>query len=129
MSTQNIDLLKNIWNAIYDPKIDIIQTIEKYFHQDYGQCINGVSMNRQEYIQHVLEQRKNIVIDEIDYRHVLEKEEELFAIYYPKGSNREGFAVEAEVIAYFRFEEQKIIRVHGQVRLMEGDLRDVDMKR
>ncbi len=57
-----IDLLKNIWDLIYDPKTDAVETIEKFFHQDHEQCINGVSMNRTEYISHVLAQKQNMTI-------------------------------------------------------------------
>ena len=121
-------LLTNIWDSIYNSNGEIIKIIEKFFHQDYEQCINGVSMNRTQYIHHVLEQRQNITIDTIDYKHVLEKDNELFAIYYPKGRNKNNLSVEAEVIAYFRFENKQIFRVHGQVRLIKGDLADVDMK-
>lgn len=122
-----IDLLKDIWDSIYDPKIDLTETIEKYFHKDYEQCINGVNMNRDQYIDHALAQRQNMTIDTIDYPHVLEKGNELFAIYYPKGRNANNLPIEAEVIAYFHFKSQQIFRIHGQVRLMEGDLSDVDM--
>jgi hypothetical protein len=122
------ELLKNTWDSLYDPKKDIIETIDKFFHKDYEQCINGVHLNRTEYIHHVIEQRKNMLINTIDYKHILEKENELFAIYYPKGKNINNLFIEAEVIAYFRFENQKIFRIHGLVRLIKGDLADVDMK-
>jgi hypothetical protein len=122
------DLLKKIWDSLYDPKIETVETVEKFFHQDYEQCINGVSLNRAKYIHHILEQKRNMTIDTIDYKHILEKENEVFAIYYPKGRNTNNLPIEAEVIAYFRFENQKIFRIHGQVRLIKGDLADVDMK-
>lgn len=123
-----IELLKNIWNALYDPHTNVIEIVNKFFHRDYEQCINGVSMNRNEYVHHVIEQKKNMTIDSIDYKHILEKGNELFAIYYPRGKNVSNLPLEAEVIAYFRFENQQILRIHGQVRLIKGDLADVDMK-
>ncbi len=123
-----IDLLKNILNLIYDPKINIIEITDQFFHKDYEQCINGVSMNRAEYIQHLLAQRQSMLIDFFNYQHVLEKGNELFAIYNPVGRNMSNFPLESEVIAYFRFESQKIFRIHGQVRLIKGDLSDIDMK-
>jgi len=123
-----INLLKNIWNLIYDPKMDAIETIEKFFHPDYEQCINGVNMKRSEYIHHVLAQKQNMTINAIEYKHVIEKENELFAIYYPKGKNIQNLPIEAEVIAYFRFENQKLIKIHGQVQLIKGDLADADME-
>jgi len=33
----------------------------------------------------------------------------------------EGESVEAEVIAYFKFEGDQILNIHGQVRLISGD--------
>src|SRR5580704_6265941 len=95
-----IELMKNTWSSLYDPKTQVIDVIDKFFHQDYQQCINGCKMNRDEYIHHVLEQKKNMMIHTIDYTHVLEKENELFAIYYPKGTNIQNMPIEAEVIAY-----------------------------
>ncbi len=124
----NIDLLKNIANSIYNPQLDVVETIEKLYHPNYEQCINGVHMNRTEYIQHVMAQRQNMIIDHFDYQHFLEKGNELFALYYVKGKNLKNLPVEAEVIAYFLFESQQVLRIHGQVQLVKGDWSDVDMK-
>jgi len=121
------NLLKSIWNAVYNPEQDTHNTILKFFHPDYEQCINGVIMKLPEYIAHVIEQKKKMTIDSINYQHILEKGNELFAIYYPHGKNADGSPIKAEVIAYFSFYDQQIIRIHGQVRLIQGDLADVDM--
>lgn len=124
----NIDLLKNIADSIYDHKLDAAEIIEKLFHPNYEQCINGVRLNRAEYVQHVIAQRQTMMVDQIDYQHFLEKENELFALYCVKGKNLKNLPIEAEVIAYFLFESQQVLRIHGQVRLIKGDLSDVDMK-
>jgi len=123
----NSDFIKRVWESIYDPNVDVAETVKHYFHEDYKQCINGIPMNREEYIQHVIEQKKNIIIDHIDYKHVIERENELFALYYPKGKNLDGQTIEAEVIVYFRFENAQIVRIHGQVQIITGNLTDVDM--
>ena len=39
--------------------------------------------------------KKNVIIDTIDYKHILEKGNELFAIYYPAGNNINNLPVEA----------------------------------
>lgn len=121
------DFLKHIWGLVYDPKADTVATIEKFFHENYEQCINGVTLNRKEYINHVLAQKQNMTIDTIEYKHIIEKGNELFAIYYPKGKNTKNLAIEGEVIAYFYFENKKILKIHGQVRLIKGNLTDADM--
>lgn len=82
-----IDRLKNIWTVVYDPKNDVTAVIEEFFHPDYEQCINGVIMSRPEYIDHVMAQKKNMVIEHIEYVHYLEKGEELFALYYVKAKS------------------------------------------
>lgn len=121
-------MLKNIWDLIYDPKVDALETIEKFFHQDYEQCINGILMNRTAYLHHVLAQKKNMIIDSIAYKHALEKENELFALYYPKGRSVNNLPIEAEVVAYFRFENRQILKIHGQVRLLKSAFTDIDME-
>jgi len=122
-------LLKKIWVAIYDTELDVDETFEQYFHKNYSQSINGIYMNRIQYRNHALEQRKSMKINSIDYKHIIEKENELFALYYPKGVNSSNKPIKAEVIAYFQFEDQKLIKIHGQVQLIEGELADVDMKK
>lgn len=123
----NHELLKEIWNSVYDQKLNTEEVINKYFHKNYEQCINGVIMNLTEYIQHVISQRHNMNIDFVEYKNILENGNDLFAIYYPKGKNKNNQAIEAEVIAYFCFENKKLLRIHGQVRLIEGNLSDIDM--
>ena len=120
-------VLKNIWSDVYDPKKDIKDVIKEHFHQEYKQCINGVVMNRSDYTQHVVEQRQNMNITNIEYAHMIEDGDELFAIYQPKGKNLDGEPIEAEVIAYFRFKGEQVISIKGLVRLITGDVSDVDM--
>ncbi len=124
---QNIERLRKIWEDIYDPQQDVVSVVENHFHPKYEQFINSIRMLRPEYIDHVIAQKKSMVINKIDYRHHVENGEELFAIYYPKGKNLRGHEVEAEVISYFLFKEGKIIKTVGQVRLIKGCLADVDM--
>lgn len=57
--------MKQAWNDVYNPELDVATVIEQYFHPEYTQCINGVSMDRANYTQHVIEQRKNMTIDTI----------------------------------------------------------------
>ena len=123
----NIALLKQIWESVYALDKDLRTVINHYFHPNYTQCINGVEMGFDYYISHVEEQKKNMKIIKIEYKHIVEDGNEVFALYYPRGTNNEGLLVEAEVIAYFQFEQQKLKRTHGQVRLIEGSLSDVDM--
>ncbi len=122
-----IDRLKNIWNVVYDPNNDVTQTIEEFFHPDYEQSINGVSMLRPEYIEHVRAQKKNMHVEHIEYKYHLENADKLFAIYYVKGKTLEGAAIEAEVISYFQFKDKQILKIHGQVRLEKGEYSAVDM--
>ena len=46
----------------------------------------------------------------------------------PKGKNSEGSDIEAEVICYFLFQHEQIIKIHGQVRLVKGEFSDIDMQ-
>ncbi len=120
-------LLQKIWAEVYAPQADVEALIKEYFHPDFDQSINGVTLRRDAYIEHVIEQKKNIVLESIDYRHILEQGDELFALYYPTGKNFAGQPILAEVIAYFKFKEDQIIHIHGSVRMIEGKPSDADM--
>ena len=91
-------LLKNIWNAIYESNTNPTASIKQFFHHNYEQCINGVTLNRDQYIQHVIEQKNSITIDLFDYKKILEKDKELFAMYNVIGNNKDNSPFEAEVI-------------------------------
>lgn len=124
----DLERLKHIWAEVYDPHKNTTNVIEEFFHPDYEQCINGITIKRPEYINHVIAQKKNMIMEHIEYVHCLEGGKELFAIYYPKGKTLEGSKIEAEVISYFQFQDNQIIKIHGQVRLIKGDFSDVDME-
>ena len=119
--------LKKIWSVLYEPNADVPAVIERFFHPDYEQSINGVILRRGEYTEHVIAQKNNIVLESIDYKHMLESGDELFALYFPKGKDAAGKLVVVEVIAYFKFKGDQIINIHGQVRMIEGKPSDVDM--
>ena len=123
-----IDRIKNMWLAIYDPEQDAAAVVEEYFHPEYEQCINGVRMSRSDYINHVIVQKNNMTITHIDYIHSLEKGDELWSIYQPKGKNAQGSDIETEVIAYFLFQGSQVIKIYGQVRLIKGSYADADMQ-
>lgn len=119
------DLLTEIWSAVYNSKTDAVEIIDKFFHKDYKQCINGIKMNRSEYLRHILKERENLILDSIEYIHALEQGNELFAIYIFHAKNRNHNPVKGEVVAYFRFEKQQLAKIYGQVRLVQGILADI----
>jgi hypothetical protein len=120
--------LKAFWNAVYDTSVNIDEVFEQFIHEQYSQCINGVTIGRIQYKQHVLQQRKLMTVNKIEYVHILEKDDELFALYYPEGTNSVNMPIKAEVIAYFQFCDEKLLKIQGQVQLIEGSLSDIDMK-
>lgn len=117
-----------MWHALYDKNQGTEAIIKKFFHPDYSQCINGVFMNRHQYIEHVEAQKRNMDVPEFVYKNYLVQADELFLIYDVKSKNIYGEAIEAEVIAYFKFKDNKVLKIHGQVHLLKGDATDVDME-
>ncbi len=124
----HLEHIFQIWNMLYDKNQNTKSVIEKFFHDDYTQCINRVIMNRNEYINHVAEQKKNIESMEFKYINYLAQSDEIFIIYSAKGKNIQGNDIEVEVISYFEFKDNKVLKIHGQVHLSKGNPSDVDMK-
>ena len=118
----------HIWRVLYEKDQDVKSVIEELFHQDYIQSINGVILNRSEYINHIREQRKNIEVIEFECKNYMIHSDKLFIIYYVKGKNIQGGEIVAEIIAYFEFKDKKLFKIHGQVHLSKGNSSDVDMR-
>ena len=125
---EKTQIIKKMWEAVYDPNQDTKAVIEAYFHPDYTQCINGLTLTRPDYIDHVIAQKENMSVTHIAYLHALEKDDELFALYKPFALAHDGSHIEAEVISHFLFKGDQVFRIHGQVRLITGDYAHVDME-
>lgn len=113
-------LIQQVWDTVYDPDIPAKETIEKFFHPEFEQCINDEVMNRSQFIEHVLEQKQDMTVQKFEYAHMVENEGEVFAIYYPLATDRQGEVISAEVIAHFLFKENQIYRIKGRVELKSG---------
>ncbi len=123
----NLEQIFHIWQVLYAKDQDPKLVIEEFFHEDYTQSINGVILNRVEYIRHVIEQRKNIQTMEFECKIHMSQNDKLFILYDAKGTNAQGDEIIAEVISYFEFKDQKVFKIHGQVHLLKGNPSDVDM--
>jgi hypothetical protein len=124
----NLEYIFHIFDGLYDKNQNVKAIIEGFFHEDYNQCINGVVLNRLEYINHVIEQRRTIESIEFKHKKHLSQLNELFLIYDVKGKNIQGNDIEAEIISYFEFKDKKLFRIHGHVHLLKGSPSDVDMR-
>jgi hypothetical protein len=123
----NLEQILHILKVLYAKDQDPKSIIEEFFHQDYNQSINGVILNRAGYINHVIEQRKNIKTMEFECKVYMSQDDKLFLVYDAKGTNISGDPITAEVISYFEFKDQKVFKIHAQVHLLQGNLSDVDM--
>ena len=123
-----LDFIFDVWGELYNPNNDAQSVIERFFHEDYTQCINGVNMDRLQYINHAAEQKKNLEEMEFFCKDSLVQGNKLFVIYDVKGKSiNDDDPVEAEVIASYEFKDDKILNIHGQVHLSQGKSADVDM--
>ncbi len=122
-----LEKIFHIWDILYDKNQDPKVAIEEFFHKDYNQTINGLSLNRAEYINHIIEQRKTIESMEFKLKNHMLQDDKLFIIYNARGKNIEGNDIEAEIIAYFEFKNEKLFKIHGQVHLIKGNSSDIDM--
>lgn len=123
----HLERIFHIWKVLYDRNQDPKLVIEEFFHENYIQSINGIILNRSEYINHVIEQRKNIKTILFECKTYMSQQDNLFIIYNAKGINIQGDEILGEVISYFEFKNQKVLKIHGQVYLLKGNPSDVDM--
>ena len=123
----NLEQVFYIWKVLYAKDQDPKLVIEEFFHENYTQSINGIILNRSEYINHVVEQRNNIQTMDFECKIHMSQHDKLFILYDAKGINTQGDKIIVEVISYFEFKDEKIFAVHGQVHILKGNPSDFDM--
>lgn len=124
---KKIDIIKKMWADIYAPNNSVVDVAKQYLHPDYTQTINGSTLYRDSYLEHVISQKKTMTVEHIEYKHSLEDNDSVFSIYYPSGNSKTGVPIKAEVFCHFTFKDNLVINAHGQVRIIEGNPSDVDM--
>lgn len=119
--------LKTIFHSVFQSNEFDQAVIERYFHPDYTQDVNGEALNYSQFIDHIRTLKKTLSNIHIDFRHLVEEGDQVTSVHFASGTKSNGKNIKAKVIAYFRFKDNKIIYCNELTQLIEGETSDKDL--
>ena len=122
------EMLSKLWHELYDPKTNVKLCVEKWFHPEFKETMNGVVRSRDEYISHISKQKLDLVLERIDFKEHMDKDDQFFEIYRVHAHDLHHHPIEAEVIAFFQLKGSQIFSIHGQMHMIKGSLHSVHIK-
>lgn len=121
--------LKKIFNTIYLPETNINQLIEDNFSKKYIQRVDSVTLNYDQFVQHVHLQRKVVENVKITFLHLVEEGNTLASMHLVEAKKKDGSQLKAKIVAVFQFENNKLILCDELTYMIEGSESDRDLGR
>lgn len=120
----NKKTLREIFNIILSQGKTDNNTINKYFHEDYVQLVDGEKLNRDDFVRHIKalhNSEKNITVE---FKHMLAEANKVATVHTATGTKEDGQQVVAKVIALFIFKDGRIIMCDELTSIIEGTEED-----
>ena len=124
------DILRSLFENIYNPQIDPEKYIQKFVSQKYVQIVDGHKINYNDFLEHIKKQREIIRGISFDFIYLIEESDEvasLHRVYLKKKDNDQE--VIAEVHAFFKFENSMLVACDERTRIIQGSDEDQDLGR
>jgi len=121
------NLLKKIFSDIFEADNFDEKVIHKYFHLEYKQHVDGKILNFDQFVDHMKAIKDTLDSVKIYFEHLIEENDSVCSVHYAEGKKKDGNIVKAKVIAFFKFEQDKLILCDEMTHLVEGNTEDEDM--
>lgn len=119
--------LRATFQAVFESNDFNPQVISQYFDQAYIQVVDGKELNYDQFIDHIRTLKKNLFNVRIDFKHLIEEQDQVASVHFASGTKSNGAHVKAQVIAYFQFKGNKIIYCNELTRMIIGEQGDEDL--
>lgn len=119
----NKELLKHIFlklfkNSIYDEAL-----IDRYFDKSYVQQVDGKILKLEAFKKHIKKLKELRTVVDIQFNTVAEENDAVFSNHIVTTTNKDGSDLAShQVIAEFRFKNEKITYCDELTRLISGEL-------
>jgi len=121
------NLLKKIFSDIFEADTFDEKIIRKYFHPKYQQHVNGKILNFDQFVDHMKAIKDTLGSVKIYFERLIEEDDWVCSVHYAEGKKKDGNIVKAKVIAFFKFEQDKIILCDEMTHLLAGNTEDEDI--
>lgn len=120
-------LIQQIFSDIFESSGYKQAEIEKHFHPDYQQHVDGKVLNFESFSAHIKALKDVIVSTKVHFEHILEEGNRVSTIHHIEARKKDGSEVKAYVMAYFEFEGDQLILCKELTRITQGSKEDADL--
>lgn len=120
-------LLKEMFTEIFENDAFDLALTHKHFHPDYQQLVDGKSIDRDGFIDHMKALKAAVTNVKITFKHLVAEGNAVYSLHYAEGTKADGKTVKAQVNAYFEFEGDQLILCDELTHMIEGEEADRDL--
>lgn len=118
--------LKSLFADLFDPTKGI-EAIKPYFSPQYTQWVDGKLLDFEAFIQHVKALKEVIASAHIEFKEYLENGNIVADTHEVFITKKTGEKLHVKVMAFFTFENQKILSTQELTHLISGNVEDQDI--
>lgn len=101
--------------------------IEKYIDPSYVQTVDGVTLDYDSFVTHIIEQKKVINTIEVEFSTLVQEGNVVFSNHIATVHKKDGSNLKAHVIAQFTIKNNRLVECDELTRLIEGNDEDMDI--
>lgn len=121
------NLLKKIFADVFESPDFDFKVIQKHFHPDYTQCVDGKTLHFDQFVEHMKALKASIKEVKVSFEHLIAEDNSVCSIHYPEGVKSNGQRIKAKVIALFKFKDLQLIFCDELTQLIVGEKEDRDL--
>jgi hypothetical protein len=119
--------IKDLFKSIFENQVYNEETINRYFAAEYIQHVDGTVLNFDQFRSHVRLQKETISTMSFEFKTLIREDDIVFSNHIVNGTTKDGRSGKIEVLAEFRFSDDKIIYCNELTHMISGDERDRDL--
>jgi predicted SnoaL-like aldol condensation-catalyzing enzyme len=121
------EIVQNALTQVLGANIGDKALIEKYFSSEYTQIVNGIELDYQGFISHMLHLKAATKSISIRIASIAESADNVHTHHFVQATKSDNTVSEFEVFARFRLKDGKIIRCYELTRQISGASGDQDL--
>lgn len=127
MSMSLSQLAQRIFKDMFEKETFDLSLVQKYFHPEYIQHVDGKTINYDQFIQHIQALKAAVKQVKIVFEQLVTEGQTVCSNHYAHVTKADGSQSKTKVIAFLTFKDNQLIRCDELTHLLQGDAEDKDL--
>ncbi len=127
MQKEGITIIKEAFKYVLESSTYDKDLINKYFHPNYVQYVDGKQIDGAQFHEHIKAQKKVIKNISTSFKSIIQQNDIVFSNHVVKVAKNDNSSVTTHVIAEFRLKDNLIHYCDELTHMIEGSEKDKDL--